>query len=52
MELDYFKDKIFDLLNETDTMIISDIEAKDKENIFRICLEDGKIFEVECRQVK
>ena len=52
MDLDYFKDKIFDLLSDSNAMNISDIETKDKENIFKILLEDGNIFEVKCRQIK
>ncbi len=52
MDLNYFKDKIFDLLNDTNTMLISDIDTSDKENTFKILLQDGNLFEVECRQVK
>ncbi len=52
MDLNYFKDKIFDLLNDTNTMFISDIDTNDKENTFKILLQDGNLFEVECRQVK
>lgn len=52
MELDYFKDKIFDMLNDTNAMLISDIEMLDRENVFKILLQDGNLFEVECRQIK
>lgn len=52
MELNYFKDKLFDLLNETDNMDIRDIEANDKENTFQILLRDGNVFELECRQMR
>ena len=37
--LEYFKDKIFDLLNEENTMDIRDIETNDKENTFQIFLK-------------
>lgn len=52
MDLNYFKDKVFDLFNDTDTMVINDIDTNDKENTFKILLQDGNLFEVECRQVK
>ncbi|MBO5146214.1 MAG: hypothetical protein J6C19_11885 [Lachnospiraceae bacterium] len=50
MELNYFKDKIFELLNDADDMNISDIETNDKSNTFVVTLQDGKRFEVECRE--
>lgn len=51
MKLDYFKDTIFDLINETDTMEIKDILTNDKENTFTIVLMDGSRFELECRKI-
>ena len=48
INLEYFKDKIFDLLNEENTMDIQDIETNDKENTFQIFFEDGSAFEIEC----
>lgn len=50
-KLDYLKDKIFDLLNDADEIGIRDIEADDKKGIFKVFLQDGNMFEVECRQV-
>lgn len=50
-KLDYVKDKIFELLNDTDEIGIRDIETNDKKGLFKVWLQDGKIFEVECRQV-
>lgn len=50
-KLDYFKDKIFDLLNDADEIGIKDIETNDKKGIFKVLLQDGGIFEVECRQL-
>lgn len=51
MELNDFKDKIFELLNEADEMKISDIETNDRENIFKVMLQNGSAFEVQCRQI-
>ncbi len=50
-KMDYFKDKIFDLLNDEDEIQIQDIETNDKENTFKIFLWDGNIFEVKFRQM-
>lgn len=50
-KLEYFKDKLFDLLNNSDDMGIKDIETNDKKNTFTVFLQDGDLFEVECRQV-
>ena len=49
--MEYFKDKIFDLLNDADDMCIRDIETDDRNNTFRVFLQDGNLFEVECRKV-
>lgn len=50
-KLDYLKDKIFDLLNDTDEIGIRDIETNDKKGIFKVFLQDRNMFEIECRQV-
>lgn len=36
MDIEYFKDKILELLSEAENMDISDIAINDKENIFKI----------------
>lgn len=51
MGLDYFKDTVFELLNDSDDMAVKDIQMKDKENIFTILLMDRSQFELECRQI-
>lgn len=51
MELDYFKDTVFELLNNSDNMEIKNIHTKDKENLFTVLLMDGSHFELECRQI-
>lgn len=50
-KLNYLKDKIFDLLNDADEIEIKDIETNDKKGIFKVFLQDGNMFEIECRQV-
>ena len=51
MGLDYFKDTVFELLNDSDDIAVKDIQTKDKENIFMVLLIDGSHFELECRQI-
>ncbi len=51
MDIEYFKDKLFDLLNDADNIGISNIETYDKENIFKIFFQNGNIYEIECRQI-
>lgn len=50
MELNYFKDKLFDLLNESDEMDISNIDSDDRNSLFIISMADGSVFEIVCRQ--
>ena len=51
MELDYFKDKTFELLDEGSDLEIVDIDTDDLKNIFTIKIAAGSIFEVECRKL-
>ncbi|MEY8322013.1 hypothetical protein AAK894_13240 [Lachnospiraceae bacterium 46-61] len=45
-DLECFKDTIFDLLNEADSLAIKDVETNDKENRFQVFLENGNVFEL------
>lgn len=51
MGIERFKDMVFELLNDADDVGISDIDTNDKENTFKVFLQNGNIFELECRQV-
>lgn len=51
MDLNYFKDKIFELINETNSIDINDIDTDDRNNTFTVSLHDGSAFELECRQI-
>lgn len=47
MDLNYFKDKVFDLLNNnSDELNISDIETHEKENIYEIFATNGDVYEI------
>lgn len=51
MDLDYFKDKLFDLLNDADDMGITDIETNYRENKLIVSLQDSLVVEIQCRQI-
>lgn len=51
MELNNFKDKIFELINDADDLEMNDIETNDKGNTFTIVTQTGLAFELECRLV-
>lgn len=52
MELNDFKDRLFEMLNEgSDELGLTDIEAHDRENIFIVETAEGSRFEIECREV-
>lgn len=50
MELDYFRDKLFDLLNDSDGIGIADLDADEQNNLLTVRTEDGNVFEIVCRQ--
>ena len=49
MELNYLKDHLFDLLNESDCLNVTNIEANDALNTFRITVPDGSVFVISCQ---
>ena len=51
MDLNYFKDQLFDLLNESDAMDISDIITDDRHDLFPVSTSDGSQFELLCRKL-
>ena len=48
MSLNEFKDRLFDVLNDTDDLPIADIMVNDAENSMRIYLTDGTITTITC----
>ena len=51
MELNYFKDQLFDLLNESDALDVREITADDRANTFRVMVSDGTIFQIVCSHI-
>lgn len=39
-----FKDRLFEILNDTTELPIADIDTNDKDNYFKIVLKDGSQF--------
>lgn len=50
MELNYFKDKLFDVLNDSDELDLSDITVDDRHDLFTVSTADGSVFELQCRK--
>lgn len=48
MSLNEIKDRLFDILNDTDNLPIADIMVNDAENNMKIYLEDGTIATITC----
>lgn len=45
------RDRMFDVLNETDELPIEDIEVEDREEQIKIFLSDGTVAIVKCKVV-
>ena len=45
MELNYFRDRLFDLLNDSEGMGIADLNG-----LLTVMTDDGNVFEIVCRQ--
>ncbi len=46
MEKNEFKDRLFDVLNETDNLSIQDIMVDDKQDMVNVYLTDGTRFSI------
>ncbi len=49
MELNYFKDILFDLLNEWDADVL-EIICNDGKNLFWVVMHDGSVFRLHCEK--
>ena len=50
MKLNYFRDKLFDLLNDSEGMGIADLNADEQNSLLTVRTDDGDVFEIVCRQ--
>ncbi|MCQ2419456.1 MAG: hypothetical protein MJ085_06695 [Clostridia bacterium] len=47
MKINYFKDILFDLINESDALDIADIQSNDRGNSFVVIMKDGTSFSIQ-----
>ena len=52
MVLNYFKDVLFDLINESNALDIDDIQCDDRANTFAVLLKDGSSFLVQVSAIE
>lgn len=50
MRLDYFRDRLFDLLNDSEGMGIADLNTDKRNGLLIVRTEDGNVFEIVCQQ--
>lgn len=50
MDLNCFRDKLFDLLNDSEEMGITDLNADEQNSMIAVRTESGKVFEIVCRE--
>ena len=46
MDINEFKDRSFDAINDADHIPLADLDLEDREDRIRVCLEDGSRFVV------
>ena len=51
MDFNYFKDMIFEFLNESDSLDVADIETNDKAGTFLVTMHDGAKFEIQVSEL-
>lgn len=52
MRLSYFKDLLFELLNDSEELNVSEIKTDDENNLFQVLIVDGSEFEITCRKLE
>ena len=50
MKINYLKDRLFDLLNDSEGMRIADLNTDERNSLLNVRTEDGDVFEIVCRQ--
>ena len=51
MDLNFFKDHLWDMINEDDTLDVRDIISNDKENWFEVKVYGGSIFRITITEI-
>lgn len=52
MDINYFKDILFDLINESNALDIDDIQSDDRANKFLVFTKDGTAFSVHVTKIE
>ena len=52
MDLNYFKDHLWDMINEDDILDIKDIVSDDNENWFDVTVFNGSVFRILIQEKK
>ncbi len=50
MDLNCFRDRLFDLLNDSEELGITDLNADEQNSLIAVRTESGKVFEIVCRE--
>lgn len=50
MDLNCFRDKLFDLWNDSEEMGITDLNADEQNSMIAVRTENAKVFEIVCRE--
>ncbi len=50
MDLNCFRDRLFDLLNDSEGMGIADMNVDEQNSLIAARTEGGKVFEIVCRE--
>lgn len=50
MDLNCFRDRLFDLLNDSEGMGIADMNADEQNSLIAVRTESGKVFEIVCAE--
>lgn len=52
MELNYFKDQLYNLLDDSTNLELADIDTDDAKNRLTITTNDGSMFDIEVKKLK
>lgn len=50
MDLNCFRDRLFDLLNDSEELGITDLNADEQNSLIAVRTESGKVFEIVCKE--
>ena len=50
MDLNCFRDRLFDLLNDSEELGITDLNADEQNSLITVRTESRKVFEIVCRE--